>query len=274
MHLIYIIAVAVLFACTYIYHVYADTITLRNQQTLTGKILSAGTDEIHCLLIINDVPITAAIKTADIVFVEYDNGTTLQFTEHEQEIRTANEQRTVHSSIQSPPSRYTDIKRWKNIGIKCLFALVISLVLFSLFDYIGTALRTIRRKRRQNQRNSNRRAHVRQITHMPFIYSTSAQKNAAAETVNISRGGLLFLSAETHTTLGHISIQLLPENGEKILLEAMIIRCEYNPSLKLYAVGVCFVGLTDETRNRLAGLLTKLENKLPEPCGQKAHLFR
>lgn len=274
MHLIYTIAVLALLSCTDIYHAYADTITLRNQQTVTGKIFSAGTDEIHCLLIINDVPITAAIKTADIAFVEYDNGTTLQFTAHEHEIHTANEQQAVPSSIQAPPFEYTDTARWKNVGLKCLLALVISLALFAFFEYTGTALRKIRRNRQHNQRHSNRRIHARRIARMPFTYSTTARKNTAAETVNISLGGLLFLSAETHTSLGHISIQLLPEEGKKILLEAMIIRCEYNHSLQLYAIGVCFVGLTDETRNSLANLLTQLENKLPESCTQKAHTFR
>ncbi|MFC1808718.1 PilZ domain-containing protein [Candidatus Omnitrophota bacterium] len=90
------------------------------------------------------------------------------------------------------------------------------------------------------------------------ITSASARKKQKAETVNLSLGGLLFLS-RSKIALGTAINVSLPFKDKTFHVHGKVVRCDKDGSSKLYYVGIEFLKVSDAFKVKLIEQLHLIE---------------
>jgi c-di-GMP-binding flagellar brake protein YcgR len=104
--------------------------------------------------------------------------------------------------------------------------------------------------------NSERRHFIRHPLCFPLEYkiitkaAKKADKELKADTINVSRGGLLF-SAKKPVDVDAVICVKMPFRDKIFKVRAKVVHCQKNLETKLYNIGVCFHRFGDAFKIKL-----------------------
>ena len=108
--------------------------------------------------------------------------------------------------------------------------------------------------------DTNKRRFIRHPVCIPleFVREDDKKTKEKAETVNLSLGGLLFLSRKRIAPESVIIVSL-PFRDKVFKVHGKVARCDKDESSKLYHVGIEFVKISDAFKVRLVEQLHLIE---------------
>ncbi|MDX9703125.1 MAG: PilZ domain-containing protein [Candidatus Auribacterota bacterium] len=243
--------------------VYADVITLKNGETLTGKLLDQQSDIISFEVHMNSVIFPAIIKKDDVTKIELDNEDMV-----DEAALFVLKQKTkgleLHNGRWLPKKHVALLKaRQKNMytaqrvavfSIQFFIFLVIGFALVMGVDLLHYQWRKYKLNRIIHREKADHRLHRRiPIQHAIKVRSEKFPE-LDAQTSNISLGGLLFSTDKDFQLADHISVEIKLAD-RSIEVDGLIVRKEKDIKTELNNLGVSFIGLSQAKRQEIAYII-------------------
>jgi len=249
----------------------ADEIILQNGQKLMGVLTAQHKDTISFDIHYDNVTIPSVIKKTDIREISMSESGVIDESVLF-EIAQKAKGRTLYKGRWLPKkhvdmlmAREKKIDMAKNIALFSIKFFIFFMICFSIVmgvDFFNYELRKFRLKRIASKETADHRLHKRILLKFPFVYILSDEKTKKAKTLNMSLGGLCFLSDEEFQMSDKLKVELEVGDGKKKLsVEGLVVRKEKDPKSQKNNIGLSFVGLSHKTRQSIAQIISDARRK-------------
>ncbi len=263
----------IVFAYLLVLSVYADEITLKNGETLTGRLLDQQEDIISFEVHFDSVVFPAIIKKEDVTHVEMDNEDMM-----DEAALFVLQQKTKGLELfhgRWLPKKHVELikARQRNINtaqkvalfsIQFFIFLVIAFALVMGVDLLHYQWRKFKLNRIVHQEKADHRLHRRMAMCYPVKVESEKFPLFEAKTTNISLGGLLFATEKDLQLGDQIAVEVILSDSS-IEVDGLIVRKEKDIKSDMHNLGVSFLGLNQAKRQQIARLIANSENRVDEP---------
>ncbi len=250
---------------------FADEIILKNGQRLVGVLTAQHDDTISFEIYYESVAISSVIKKSDIqelIMSEsdvIDESVLFEITQKAKG-RMLYKGRWLpnkHVSMLIAREKKMDIvKKLVLFSIKFFIFFLICFSLIMGIDFFNYELRKFRLKRISNLESADHRLHKRIFQEFRFKYVLPNGKTKKAKTLNMSLGGLCFLSNVEFQISDKLKVELEVGGDKKnLFLEGLVVRKEKDPKSQKHNIGLSFVGLSHKTRQLVAQIISEARHK-------------
>lgn len=261
------ITMLIVIVCSIFECVYGDEILLKNGKKLSGRLLDQQDDVISFEVHLDSVTFSAILQKDDVLEIEFDN------TDHVDESALfALQQKTkgleLYNGRWLPKKHVENIKSsQKNMytaqkvalfSIQFFIFLIIGFAVVLGVDVLHYQWRKFKLNRIVKREKADHRLHRRIPLKYPIKVAPKGKEQFDAQTNNISLGGLLFSTDMELNLADHIDIELMYSDGS-IYIAGLIVRKEKDVQSEMYNLGVSFIGLDQEKRQKIAYLIAHPE---------------
>lgn len=250
---------------------FADEIILQNGQKLVGVLTAQHDDTISFEIYYDSVTISSVIKKADILELvisesdAIDESVLFEITQKAKG-RMLYKGRWLPnkhvSTLMAREKKMDMVKKFVLFSIKFFIFFLICFSLIMGVDFFNYELRKFRLKRISKLESADHRLHKRIFQEFSFKYNLPNGKSKKARTLNMSLGGLCFLSNVEFQMSDKLKVELEVGNDKKNLsLEGLVVRKEKDPKSQKYNIGLSFVGLSHKTRQSIAQIISDAQHK-------------
>ena len=261
--------IVVVSAYLFALNVYADEITLKNGEKLTGRLLDQQDDIISFEVHLDSVMFPAIIKKDDVTHVDIDNedmmdeGALFVLQQKTKGLELFHGRWLPKKHVELIKARQRNINTAQKVALFSIQFFVFLVVAFAIVmgvDLLHYQWRKFKLNRIVRQEKADHRLHRRMVMSYPVKVKSEKFPLFEATTSNISLGGLLF-STDKDLQLGdQIEVEvILPDRS--IEVDGLIVRKEKDVKSDLHNLGVSFVGLDQSKRQEIARLIACSEKK-------------
>lgn len=250
---------------------FADEIILKNGQRLVGVLTAQNDDAISFDIYYDSVVVSSVIKKADIRELNMSESNVMDESLLFEITQKAKGKMlykgrwlpSKHVSMLMAREKKMDVaKKLVLFSIKFFIFFLICFSLIMGVDFFNYELRKFRLKRIVNRESADYRLHKRIFQEFPFRYILSNGKTKKARTLNMSLGGLCFLSDVDFQMSDKLKIELeVSTDKKKLSLEGLVVRKEKDPKSQKYNIGLSFVGLSHKKRQLIAQIISETQHK-------------
>jgi len=245
---------------------FADEIILKNGQNLTGKVLSQKDNVISFEIYFDSIVVPATINKNDIVNIELDNSemidesTLFEISQRAKGLvlykgRWLPEKHVA--TLMRRQDKIDKIKRFTLFSIQFFIFLMVCFGLIIGMDLLNFGFRKYKLWRVAKTESADNRLHRRISVKLDFKFQLEKGEEYSAVTTNVSLGGLLFSTDLDLHPSERIKVKLLFEENDILEIEGLVVRSEKDFKTEKNNVGVSFLSLNHEMRQKIAKLIAQ-----------------
>ena len=249
----------------------ADEIILTNGQKLVGVLSSQDDDTISFEIHYDSVTIPSVIKKTDIREISIsesdsmDESALFKITQNAKGRVLYKGRWLPKEHVKLLVSREKKMDTAKRLALFSIKFFIFFMICFSIImgiDFFNYEFRKFRLKRIVNKETADHRLHKRIFLEFPFKYILPDGKTMKATTLNMSLGGLCFLSDTEFQMSDKLKVELdMGDKKEKLSIEGLVVRKEKDFKSQKYNIGLSFIGLSHKTRQMIAQIISDAQHK-------------
>ncbi|MEW6536166.1 MAG: PilZ domain-containing protein [Candidatus Auribacterota bacterium] len=249
----------------------ADEIILKNGVRLQGLLVGERDSNLEFDILYDTIRIPARISKSDVLSVEMDNTGSEQTVDLFSISQQAKglvlyEGRWLPKEhvdmVRSKQSKIAQAKKITLFSLQFFFFLMACLALVIVFDFLHYEWKRLRVRRvEKGQSGADYRLHRRISAAIPFEFEMENGTKHSAVTTNISLGGMLFTTPVALELTTQINVSLTADDIH-IDCQGMVVRSDKEPNENIYNIGLSFIGLNADMRQKIARFIAHAQIQL------------